>query len=157
MRIVLLLCSLLLVASVATPAFALDAGPVDAGVMAADAGPEAAQPDPVADAEEDPFSVLGKLVKSAKEGNWRLVASLVLALMMVGLAKARDKVKWFSGDRGGAVLVMLLALGGALASALASDMALNFQLFLGAAGIAWASVGGYTWFKKLFWPSDKEE
>jgi hypothetical protein len=116
---------------------------------------------PVADlvdtVEADVGSALGELVSAAKSGNWRYVLALSLSLLLVVFAKLRDKVKWFRGDRGGAIAVMVLSIGGALATALASDASIDFKLFLGAAGIAWTAVGGYTWVKRLIWPKDKAE
>jgi hypothetical protein len=128
---------------------ALDAGGGTAATEAdapAEAAPEAAQ--------KDPIGALLSLVEAVRGGQWRLVASLALGLLMFGLAKVRDKVKWFSGDRGGAVLVGVLALAGALSTALASDASIDWRLFLGAAGVMWTAVGGYTWIKRLIWPQD---
>lgn len=127
---------------------AQEVGVVDAG-PAASAEPE---PEPSGDFVETLFQI----VNDARAGNWRLVAAGVLALLMLALGKLRDKIKWFRGDRGGAVLVMLLSLSGALSTALFSSAELDLRLFLGAAGIAWTAVGGYTWLKKLLWPGDAE-
>lgn len=132
------------------------AGPVPGWVT--DAGPEAAPSEleaPVVDVEADPVGAAERLIGHIKAGEWRLVASLILAFLMFGLAKVRDRVPWFRGDRGGAILVMVLALGGSMAAALASEVALDWRLFLGAVGVAWTAAGGYTWFRRLIWPKDK--
>jgi len=114
---------------------------------------EAVQPASAPEAaEKDPLGTLGQLVAAVRAGHWRLAASLALALLMVVLARVRDRIKWFRGDRGGAALVGLLALGGALVSALSSSAPLDWKLFLGAAGVMWTAVGGYTWVKRLLWP-----
>ena len=150
------LCGAFLVSAPA-PALAQDAGALAAPAAAPAPAAEAAEaPDLAERAEADPLAVGLELVDAVRKGNWRLAIALGLALLMVLGAKARDKVKWFRGDRGGALLVMGLSLAGALATALASDAALDWKLFLGAAGVAWTAVGGYTWFKRLVWPKDTD-
>lgn len=104
--------------------------------------------------EADPAGALVSFVESVRAGNWRGVAALVLGALMLVLGKVRDKISWFRGDRGGAILVMVLALAGTLSTALASSADLDSRLFAGAAGLAWTAVGGYTWFKRLVWPQD---
>jgi len=104
--------------------------------------------------EEDPMGAVERLIGHVRAGEWRMVAALILAFVMLALAKVRDRIRWFKGDRGGAVLVMLLALGGALSAALATDAAVDWRLFLGAVGVAWTAAGGFTWFKRLIWPKD---
>jgi len=155
-----------------TVAHASDAAPAaapTAPALSADAAPTAAPVDapappaepastPAEKADEDPLGSLSELVKAVKEGNWRYAASLVLALLMLGLSKARrwgPMQKAFSGDRGGALLVGILALAGAFATALASSEPLDWKLFVGAAGVMFTAVGGYTWIKRLVWPSDR--
>lgn len=93
--------------------------------------------------------------RAVRAGNWRLVAAFAIAGAMFGLRKARDRVAWLRGDRGGALLVMLLALGGTLAVTLAGKAPVNAQLFLTALAVTWTAVGGYTWLKRLIWPADK--
>ncbi len=109
---------------------------------------------PAESVESDPVGAAGTLVQAVKGGQWRLVASLVLAFLMMALAKLRSKIKWFEGDRGGAVLVGVLALAGAFSTALAADAKIDFKLFLGALGVMWTAVGGYSWFKRILWPQD---
>ena len=125
----------------------------DAGVVAVDAGPV---DQPKAELPDNEIGVLGELVKSVKAGEWRYAAALALTMLMLLLNRFRDKLKWFKGDRGGAVLVAVLALAGAVATALASDATLDWRLFLGAAGVMWTAVGGYTWVKRLIWPTKDE-
>lgn len=128
----------------ATPA---DAGPsadMDAGGV-----PATAPAEPEAD-----LDTLVSLAKAVRGGEWRLAASLVLALLMFALARARDEIGWFRGDRGGAVLVALLAFGGALSTALATPVPLDFKLIAGTFGVMWTAVGGVQWAKRLLWPKD---
>lgn len=139
----------------------VDAGAVvetvaaDAAVVVADVPVPAGPIDPVTKATSDPGGVVLDMVKAAKSGQWRLVASLLLGLLMMTLSKFRSHLKVFNGDRGGSVLVMILAMGGAFASALATDAKIDWRLFVGAAGVAWTAVGGYTWIKRLIKPADK--
>jgi hypothetical protein len=145
----------------AGPEIAADSGPAEtaesrpelAGGTATPANTVPADSPPNQPAS-DPLTTLGKLVDSVRGGQWRHAASLALILVMLALGKVRGKLKWFKGDRGGAVLVGILALAGALSTALASDAALDWRLFLGAAGVMWTAVGGYTWAKRLIWPKD---
>jgi len=143
---------------------AIDAGTVEAPaeIEEAPAAPEAAEAPaepakatPVEAAEKDPLGEAAEVVNAIKSGNWRMAAAGLLAFLMLGLGKIRGKVKWFDGDRGGAVLVGILGFGGGLSTALASGVALDFQLFLGAFGVVFTAVGGYTWIKRLIWPQDK--
>ena len=139
----------------------MDAGAVEAPAATeeAPAAPEVeeapAEPTPVEKAEEDPLGEAAEVVNAIKSGNWRMAAAGLLAFLMLGLGKVRHKVKWFDGDRGGAVLVGILGFGGALSTALASGVALDLQLFIGAFGVVFTAVGGYTWLKRLIWPQDK--
>lgn len=146
----LILCLALL-----TPAYAYaqPAPEAPSTEVPAEEAPAADVPAP----EMNPVDTLGDLVSAVKDGNWRLVVSLLLGIVMFAGAKFRDKISWFKGDRGGAILAMILAMAGAVATALASDAAMDWKLFLGAAGVAWTAVGGYTWIKRLFWPKDKKD
>lgn len=108
------------------------------------------------DFESDPFGSLSAFVAAIKLGNWKLVAGIALAGVMMVLSKVRDKIKWFKGDRGGAVLVMVLSLAGALSTGLMAGAAFDLKMVLGAIGVAWTAVGGYTWLKRLIWPQDQE-
>jgi len=138
------------------------AGDETPAIEEAPAAPEAAEapaepdkPTLVELVEEDPLGEAAEVVKAIKGGNWRMVAAGLLAFLMMALGKIRGKVKWFDGDRGGAVLVGILGFGGALSTALASGVALDFQLLIGTFGVVFTAVGGYTWIKRLIWPQDK--
>lgn len=132
-----------------------DAGPMLASI--GDAGP-AATPATTTDApkQAEPEVLAEDLVKAVRTGQWRMAASLALGLIMLLLSKLREKFKWFKGDRGGAILVAILAFGGASSTALASSAPLDWKLFLGTLGVMWTAVGGYSWIKKLIWPAIPE-
>ena len=106
---------------------------------------------------DNPFETLVTFVQLIKEGNWRLVAAFVLMIVMFGLNKARNKVRFFKGDRGGAVLLLVLALAGSVSAALFSSAALDPSLIVGAVSVAFTSAGGYTLIKRIIWPKDAEE
>jgi hypothetical protein len=108
------------------------------------------------DIEGDPIGSIEAFVDAVKAGNWKMVGSLALALIMLVLGRVRDKVKWFAGDRGGAVLVMVLGLLGGFSAALAAGADLDWRLALGVVGVVWTGVGGVTWLKRLIWPKDAE-
>lgn len=108
-------------------------------------------------APDDIVGIVGKVVQSAKEGNWKLVTALLLTLAMAALNRVRGKVKFLSGDRGGAIAVMALGFLGAIATALAADMAFDLKLMWGAFSTSLLAAGGYNWFKRLVWPEDRGE
>lgn len=136
----------------------------DAPVVAAEEGASVAptegdsaaaeEPTPPEQAEEDTLGTLEQLVNAVRYGQWRLAASLVLALLMLALAKARPHMPWFEGDRGGAILVGVLALAGAISTALATTAPLDWRLFAGALAVMWTAVGGVQWIKRIVWPKE---
>lgn len=130
-------------------AYADDAGPAVTEV--ADTTPDTTSG---VDIEGDPVGSIQKFVEAVRAGNWKLVGSLALALIMLVLSKVRDKITWFSGDRGGAILVMILGLAGGFSAALGADAPIDWKLALGIVGATWTAVGGYTWAKRLIWPKD---
>lgn len=107
-------------------------------------------PSPIADSEGD---LIGTIITSIQSGNYRLLVAAVLSLLML-LAK-RFKVRElsiFAGDRGGAILVMLMALAGAFATILATPVQLSLNTILSAVSIAFTAVGGFTWIKRVISP-----
>ncbi len=97
-----------------------------------------------------------EFVTAFRSGDWRLVAAFALIALMIGLRRIRDHVPWFKGDRGGAIMVMALSMAGAFSTSLATGAPVDLKMALSAAAIAWTAVGGYTWLKKLVWPSDAD-
>lgn len=148
---------LLIAAMLAVPAYAY-AQPIPPGAEPADITVPADAPASnfVDELREDPAKAIGEIVQNVKDGKWRPIAAAVLALLMLGIGRFRDKLKIFKGDRGGAVLVMVLSLGGALATTLASDAKFDLNLILAMVVTAWTAVGGYTWLKRVIWPKDKD-
>jgi hypothetical protein len=104
--------------------------------------------------EIDPLSAIEQIVEAARGGRWLLVAAGALILVMFGLRKARDHFKWFKGDRGGALLVILLSLAGALSTALATSASVDWKLFVGALAVAFTASGGYNNIRRIIWPQD---
>lgn len=109
---------------------------------------------PAEAAEEDPVGTAAEVVNDIRAGNWREAVVGLLALLMFGLVRVRDKIKIFKGDRGGAALVMVLAVVGSLTVALATEAPLDWRLFLGAATAAWTAAGAVGWFKRIIWPKE---
>jgi len=135
-----------------------DAG---AGAIAMDAAPtaDAAPPAPATAVATEanpakPVDTLRSIVQDARAGRWRYAASGALVLLMLALARIRDKTGIFAGDRGGAILVGVLGLFGGLVSALASSEPIDVWLFIGAMFVTWSAIGGWTWFKRVLKPKD---
>ena len=132
--------------------------PADAGPSATEAEAMPATPpvvlSPAETVENDPVGATFMILRSIKAGDWRYVAAMALGLLMFGLNRARGKIKFFDGDRGGAILVATLAIAGGLSASLAAGAAIDVSLFIGAFGVMLTSVGGYTWFRRLLWPKE---
>jgi len=167
MRKILSLCLLVCALALVTPAknaVAADTVPVATqvfalgvaeGISAAPSDPMDGVKLPVPVPEDDALhGLLVNAVKSAQEGNWKLMISAVLFLLMFVVRKV--KLPFLQGDRGGAISVMLLALLGAFGSALASGAPISLGLVTGAVTIAFTAVGGYTWVKRVWKPNDKK-
>jgi hypothetical protein len=151
MRKLFVLSVLALAVTFALPAYASDAG---VAAEATEAAVEAVKlPAPVPDSSEI-SGLLTDLVKNVQDGNWRMAVSAALFLLMFGLRLL--KLPFLQGDRGGAISVMVLALAGAFATALASGAPITLSLVGGAVGVAFTAVGGFTWVKRVWKPKDKK-
>lgn len=122
------------------------------GAVVADAGNAMS---PAERAEADPLGAADQMIEDVKSGNWRYAASGALLLLMVLLGRVRKHIKIFDGDRGGAILVGVMAMLGAFGTSLGSPAPMDWKLFLGALGVMWLAVGQYTWVKQLVWPRDE--
>lgn len=132
----------------------------DAGVASTDTEADKASADlagPQTDGEA--IGAVAKLVNAVKDGNWRLALALLLGLLvyLTTRLKLRKRVKYFDGDRGGALYVMLLGQAAAFATVLATPTKLTAGLILGTVGLVFTAVGGYTWVKRVLWPKDAVE
>jgi len=132
-----------------------DAPVADAAEVVASDAPVAAAAPVLVNPESDILGAIKAIIESARAGNWKLVTALLLAFAMVALNRVRGKIKWFAGDRGGAVLVMSLGFLGALSTALAAGMAVDAKLLWGAFSTSLLAAGGYNWFKRIIWPEDQ--
>lgn len=121
-------------------------------VANADAGPDAgvSAPDPVADAEGDVVGTVGKLLQSAKEGNWRMFFAFLIVVMMVALKYIKTTFGTDWGKRYGAVWLMLITFGTGLSAALITGTPVTFQALLAIVSTAFMACGGYTWFRDVF-------
>ena len=160
-RMIRMLTPLILTLSLAAPSLA---SPFDAGSRS-DAGSsslgveELGEPDKAIVVEEltptEAAGVATDVVNDVRGGNWRHAVAGLLVLVMFGLHKARDRIGWFKGDRGGAILVGVLGFGGALSTWGFSDAPFDWMLMVGAMFTVWTSVGAYTWIKQIISPRDK--
>jgi len=101
----------------------------------------------------DPGGLAWLLVTAAKDGNWRIAAAAVLSLLMLGLSYTPVRSKLFKGDRGGAILVLLLAVAGGVVTALVASVPISGALLLGSIGVAFTAAGGYQIIKRIIWPA----
>ena len=104
---------------------------------------------------KDALGTAGEVLSDVRGGDWRHAAAGLLTLIMLGLARARDKTDWFSGDRAGAALVLGIGFLGALATSLYGSAPIDWRFFVGALGVVTSSAGAYTIAKKLIFPKDK--
>lgn len=105
--------------------------------------------------DDDPGAFVSSVLNAAKAGQWRLLAGFLL----VGLVWAARKwgsgaVPWLKTDRGGAALVLVLALLGGIATTLLSGQAFAWGLLVNSLSMAFTAAGGYAVLKKILWPSD---
>jgi hypothetical protein len=87
--------------------------------------------------------------------NWALVAALaVVGLVFVARKYLAPKVPFLATGRGGALLVMVTSLAGAIANAVLAGAPFNVGLLLKAAGVAFTAAGGFAMAKKLIFGDD---
>jgi hypothetical protein len=130
--------------------------PPSTGPSAAPDRPAAASGTGVTAAPQAPEDAITSVVTNVRGGNWKLAVAAILSLLMTVLAKARNLVPFFKGDRGGSILVMVLALMGSFATALGTGSKVDLNLALTAVGVAFTAVGGWTWVNQMVRPADKK-
>lgn len=108
----------------------------------------------IPDLNQDPGGFVSTVLSSARAGQWRLFAACLL-IGAVALARyALGRSSWFKTDRGGAVLVLGLALVGGVATSLVAER-WSAAVLINSLTTAFMAAGGYAILKKLFAPSDK--
>lgn len=108
------------------------------------------------DINADPVGAVGRLVTSMRAGDWREFAAIALSLLMLLGAKARDKIAFFRGDRGGVIAIFTLSTAGALVTSLLAGTPIDFTMFYAALETGVLAMGGFIGFKKIFWPADRD-
>lgn len=108
---------------------------------------------PADEISKDPVKQGGRMYKAISGGDWRLVAALGLAAIMVLGVKYAPRV-FGKTDRGKAFAIMLLSMLGTTSAALADVVPMTPSMFIGAAGLAFTAVGGRQWLSRLLWPQD---
>ena len=82
--------------------------------------------------------------------NWALVASLAVIAVVYVLRKfAGPKLKWITTDRGGAFLVIVVSVAGALANALLAGAHVGWGVLLTALQVGLGAAGGWAVVRKL--------
>lgn len=98
------------------------------------------------------------LFSAVMGGNYWLAASLALVLMVAVCRRYLPKwfpkaFGWAAGDAGGALLVLLGAFGGAMATGLAAGAGPSVAMAVVAFKVALGAAGGFTMLKKLIAPA----
>jgi hypothetical protein len=107
--------------------------------------------------EASPVDTAGEVVKDVRAGNWREAIAGLVILLMIGLQKVGARAGIFKGDRGGALLVMLVSLLTGISAALAGGAPMtDWKLWLGIVTLAWTAAGAWTWVKKIIAPADAD-
>lgn len=111
-----------------------------------------------ATAQAEPAGAAGQVFKDLLERDWRQAASGFVWLTMGVLARFRGRIPWFRGDRGGALLLLLVALLGGAGTALAAEASILSAWFL--LGSLWTAVGAaglHAITTRLLWPKDGKQ
>ena len=120
------------------------------------APPAATTPDQ--EAAEDPVGTAGDVFHDFMAKDWRQAISGLVFLLMGLLARYRKDIPWFSGDRGGAFLLLLLStMGGAGTAIAAAGTVLTPWFLLGSISTAVFAAGIRALLKGILYPSDGED
>lgn len=127
-----------------------------ASVTEVDAGPASGVgTSPSIDPGTDPGGTVTSVLNAAKGGQWRLLAGLLLSLLVWAARRwGASTIPWLKTDRGGATLVLALALLGGVAATLAGDQPFAWGLLLNSLSMAFTAAGGFAIVKKILAPSD---
>jgi hypothetical protein len=128
-----------------------DAGTVDAAVHVAAVAPDATlAPAVVPNVETDPGGFFLSLVTAVKQGQWAIVAALLLAGLVAGLRRYGVKfIPWLGTATGGKVTAVVVSLAGTFSVALAAGgtKVLSWRLLVGALATAAMASGLFSWLK----------
>jgi len=131
-------------AAPAAPA-ALDAAPVAPVTALQDGGTSVKLPD----IEKDTAGFFNAAWQAFNSKNWKGLAALALIALVWLIRKFGAKVSWLASDRGGAVLVMVMAFLTVFATALGSGAKITGGVVLNCAYLAFIAAGAWTWTKKI--------
>jgi hypothetical protein len=89
-------------------------------------------------------------------GNFKLAAAFALVLVVALIRKGSQyftPFKWFTTDKGGALLALLGGVFGAVASGLVAGHAFNLELVTDGMVVGFTAAGGWTAVKKFLAPT----
>lgn len=105
------------------------------------------------DPSNDPVAFIGLLVDAAQGGHWRLAAALLLIGLIYLLRRYGGRVPrlgpWMQTDRGGAIMALVMGVGGGLAAALFSGRPITIYLIVDAISVGLTAAGGWAIGKKI--------
>jgi hypothetical protein len=107
-----------------------------------------------APAQPDAGTLIGTLISAIQGRNWIVLVGVVLSLVIYGLRTwGGSIVPWFKTSRGGVALTLIVTIVGTLATVLAAGK-FNWSSLIDALAVAMTTAGGYSMFRKLFFPDD---
>lgn len=127
-----------------------DVGVLDAGVF--DAGVPLVAGDDV-----NVVGIAKKLKEAGHSKSWTILFSIVGAVVVLTWLARKvggSFIPFLKTDRGGALTVLLLGVGGGVVNALAAGDGLSLDGALSGAATSFMAAGGFTVVKKLLFPSD---
>jgi len=121
---------------------------------------EEGKPVPTLTSVTTPEDLTKLILDAAKSRNWMLLIALgLIALVFMvrtyGVERV-ERLKWFKTDRGGTVLVLVLAMAVSVANSLLGGAEPSVQVLLDGAYFGMLAIGGFVGFRKLVNPSDKK-
>jgi len=131
------------------------------GLLLAASAVALAAPGPMPDevpAEKSEVDLLRDVVSDLRAHDWRQATSGVIFLLMAVAARFRDRVPFFRGDRGGALLLLAMSALGGVATALLAEASVFSAWFL--LGSVWTAVGAagiHALTTRILWPKDGKQ